>query len=60
MSTKFALIGVVSLLGAGVVMHHAHFCPLQKMMAAIHHQHAQTVAVKAPPPAVPAKTVALR
>ena len=48
MSTKFAVIGVVSVLGAGAIMHHARFCPLQKMMAAMHHQKAQTVAMKTP------------
>ena len=63
MSTKFAIIGVVSVLGAGAVMHHARFCPLQKMMAAMHHHSTQTVAQKAPAPVPPAKTagtVALR
>jgi hypothetical protein len=55
MTTKFAVIGVVSMLGVGAAMHHARFCPLQKMMAAIHHQQATTVVVKAPAP-VPAKT----
>ena len=56
MSSKFAIIGVVSVLSAGAVMHHARFCPLQKMMAAIHHHNAATV-VKATPaaPATPAK-----
>ena len=58
MSTKFALIGVVSLLGTGAVMHHARFCPLQKMMAAIHHHNAQTVVVKAAAPAAPASASA--
>jgi hypothetical protein len=58
MSTKFAIIGVVSVLGAGAVMHHARFCPLQKMMAALHHHSAQTVAQKAPAPVPPAKTAA--
>lgn len=48
MSTKFAVIGIVSVLGAGAVMHHARFCPLQKMMAAMHHKNAPAVVVKAP------------
>jgi hypothetical protein len=63
MSTKFAVIGVVSVLSAGAVMHHARFCPLQKMMAAMHHSKVQTVAQKAPPAVAPGKTagtVALR
>ena len=62
MSSKFAIIGVVSVLGAGAVMHHARFCPLQKMMAAIHHHHATTVVVKAPAPAakVAATSVAMK
>jgi hypothetical protein len=56
MSTKFAVIGVVSVLGAGVAMHHARFCPLRAMMTAMHHTNAKTVVVKATPPATPAKT----
>jgi hypothetical protein len=48
MSSKFAVIGAVSLLGAGVVMHHARFCPLRQMMAAVHHHDAKTAVVKAP------------
>ena len=58
MSTKFAVIGVVSVLGAGAVMHHARFCPLHEMMVALHHKDAKAVVVKAQPaPATPAKAV---
>jgi hypothetical protein len=59
MSTKFAVIGVVSVLGAGAVMHHARFCPLHEMMVALHHKDAKAVVVKAPvkAPATPAKAV---
>ncbi len=55
MSTKFAIIGVVSVLGVGAVMHHARFCPLHEMMVALHHKNAQTVAVKKAPAPVSAK-----
>jgi len=51
MSTKFAIIGVVSVLGVGAAMHHARFCPLQKMLSATQHQHSTTAAVKTPAPA---------
>jgi len=63
MSSKFAIIGVVSVLGVAGAMHHARFCPLQKMMAAIHHHNAATVVVKAPAPAaakVAATSVAMK
>ena len=51
MSSKFAIVGVVSVLGAGAVMHHARFCPLHEMMVAMHHRDAKTAVVKAPPAA---------
>ncbi|HVU94741.1 MAG TPA: hypothetical protein VHE34_05930 [Puia sp.] len=54
MSSKFAIVGVVSVFGAGVAMHHARFCPLHEMMVALHHRDAKAVVVKAPP-AVAAK-----
>ena len=62
MSAKFALIGAVSLLGVGVAMHHARFCPLYETMKALHHQNAKTVSVKAvaATPAKGAATVATR
>jgi hypothetical protein len=59
MSTKFAVIGVVSVLGAGAALHHARYCPLRQMMAALHHKDAKTAVVKAPPAApASAKVVA--
>lgn len=48
MSTKFAVIGVVTVLGAGAIMHHARFCPLRAMMTAMHHQTPKTLVAKAP------------
>jgi hypothetical protein len=67
MSTKFAVIGIVSVLGTGAVMHHARFCPLQKMMAAMHHPNNPSVVAKVQTPspataelAKKAGTVALR
>ena len=58
MSSKFAIIGVVSVLGAGVAMHHARFCPLHEMMVALHHKDAKT-AVVTTPPAAPANAKAV-
>ena len=57
MSSKFAIIGVVSVLSAGAVMHHARFCPLHEMLVALHHKNAKTAVVKPAPaaPATPAK-----
>ena len=59
MSTKFAIIGIVSVLGTGAIMHHARFCPLQKMMAAMHQHKTQTVAMKAPAATTAAATAAM-
>lgn len=58
MSSRFAIVGVVSVLGAGAVMHHAKFCPLHEMMVALHHKDAKTAVVKAPP-ATPANAKAV-
>lgn len=57
MSSKFAIIGVVSVLGVAGAMHHARFCPLHALMVSLHHKNAQTAVVKAAPaaPATPAK-----
>jgi hypothetical protein len=65
MSTKFAIIGVVSVLGVGTAMHHARFCPLRAMMTAMHHHVTPGATAKAPAGTKPAEkpatnTVALR
>ena len=53
MSSKFAVIGVVSVLGAGVALHTGgRNCPMARMMSAFHQHGTQSTAVvkKVTPP----------
>lgn len=50
MRTKIILLSTTVLLSAGITMHHARYCPLQHLKAALAHHHA-------PAPAKDVKTV---
>ncbi|WP_188930869.1 hypothetical protein [Puia dinghuensis] len=60
MSTKIVLIGAVSVLGVGAALHHAHYCPLQHMLTAMHQKKATTAVAKTVTPPAAKNAVAMK